>query len=66
MTTSEPSLTMLLLRDPEHPTVRELLLRQRARLLMELADIERVLGMERTRPAKRDGERCRDGERAAS
>jgi hypothetical protein len=43
----------LLLRDPEHPEVRRLLLRHRERLLAELRDTEELLGMEPSVPSKR-------------
>jgi hypothetical protein len=52
-----PELLPLLMRDPEHPDVRRLLLRHRERLLSELRDTEELLKLQPSVPPKR-ARRC--------
>lgn len=62
VTSARDSLRDLLLRDPEHPEVRRLLLRHRERLLAELRDTEELLKLPPSVPPKRA--RCEDRSQA--
>lgn len=54
--TAPATIADLLLRDPEHPEVRRLLLRHRERILSELRDVEALLKMPPSVPPKRQRE----------